>query len=46
MRFPGYSVSRYSGIDPDLICLGKAIASGMPLSIVGGKKEIMDNYTL
>ena len=43
MRFPGYSVSRFTGIDPDLICLGKAIASGMPLSVVGGKKEIMDN---
>jgi len=43
MRFPGLSVSRFTGIDPDLICLGKAIASGMPLSVLGGKKEIMDN---
>jgi glutamate-1-semialdehyde aminotransferase len=43
MRVPGYSVARHLGIDPDLICLGKAIASGMPLSVVGGRREIMDN---
>jgi glutamate-1-semialdehyde aminotransferase len=43
MRVPGYSVARNIGVDPDIICLGKAIANGMPLSVVGGKKEIMDN---
>lgn len=41
-RFPKLSVSNYYGITPDLICLGKAIANGLPLSVVGGKKEIME----
>lgn len=41
-RFPKLSVSRYLGINPDLIILGKAIGGGLPLSIVGGSKEIMD----
>lgn len=40
-RVPKYIVANYSGITPDIICLGKAIANGMPLSVVGGKKEIM-----
>lgn len=42
-RWPTYSFSQSSGIIPDLICLGKAIASGMPLSVVGGKKEVMES---
>lgn len=29
------------GVTPDLTTLGKAVAGGMPLSAVGGKKEIM-----
>lgn len=29
-------------ITPDLVTLGKAVAGGLPLSVVGGKKEIMD----
>jgi glutamate-1-semialdehyde 2,1-aminomutase len=41
-RFPGFSASRYFGIEPDLICLGKAIANGMPLSVVAGKKDVMN----
>lgn len=41
-RFPKFSVANYFGIEPDLILLGKAIANGMPLSVVGGKKEIMN----
>ncbi len=41
-RFPKWSVSRYSGVEPDLICLGKAMANGMPISVVGGKSEIMN----
>jgi acetylornithine/succinyldiaminopimelate/putrescine aminotransferase len=36
------SVSNYYGIDPDIICLGKCIANGLPLSVVGGKKEVME----
>jgi glutamate-1-semialdehyde 2,1-aminomutase len=40
-RFPKFSAANHYGIEPDLICLGKAIANGMPLSVVAGKKEIM-----
>lgn len=42
MRYPNKSVSNDTGIKPDLLILGKAIANGMPLAIVGGKPEIMD----
>lgn len=41
-RFPKMSVANYLGMEPDLIILGKAIANGMPLSVVAGKKEIMN----
>jgi len=30
------------GIEPDVACLGKALANGMPLSAVVGKREYMD----
>ena len=33
---------QHYGIEPDLICLGKAISGGLPLSAVLGSKEIMD----
>jgi len=32
------------GIEPDVILLGKAIASGMPLSAIVAKKEIMNSW--
>ena len=41
-RFPEYSVHRSWQLEPDIVCLGKAIANGFALSVVGGKKEIMD----
>ncbi len=41
-RFPKHSVSNYLSITPDLICLGKAIANGMPLSVVAGKRDVME----
>lgn len=41
-RFPQFTASKFFGITPDIICLGKAIAGGMPLSVVGGKKEVMN----
>lgn len=41
-RVPKYTVASWWDIQPDLICLGKAIANGYPLSVVAGKKELMD----
>ncbi|MDH4478078.1 MAG: aspartate aminotransferase family protein [Verrucomicrobiaceae bacterium] len=32
------------GVTPDLICCGKGISSGMPLSAVIGRAEIMDQF--
>jgi glutamate-1-semialdehyde 2,1-aminomutase len=42
-RFPRMSVAGYFGIEPDLICLGKAMANGMPLSVVGGRASFMES---
>lgn len=42
-RVPKWSVSRMWDLKPDLICLGKAIANGYALSVVAGKKEVMDS---
>ncbi len=33
------------GVQPDLICLAKAIGGGLPIGAYGGKKEIMDVIT-
>lgn len=44
-RFPKYCVSQHWRIEPDLLLLGKAIAGGLPLAAICGKKEILDgNY--
>jgi 4-aminobutyrate aminotransferase len=32
----------YSGVQPDIVCIAKGIASGMPLGITMSKAEIMD----
>ena len=32
----------HAGIEPDLMCLAKSLAAGIPLSAVVGKAEIMD----
>jgi 4-aminobutyrate aminotransferase/(S)-3-amino-2-methylpropionate transaminase len=37
-----FFASEHFGIEPDLICLGKSLASGLPLSGVLGAAEIMD----
>lgn len=42
LRFPKFSVANYFGIQPDLICLGKALAGGLPISIVGGRRDLME----
>jgi len=34
----------YFGIEPDLACFGKAMANGMPLAAVVGRKDIMEVF--
>lgn len=41
-RWPQMSFSKWSGIHPDIICMGKAAASGLPLGIVGLAEHIGD----
>ncbi len=36
----GYS--EISGVKPDLVTYGKAVANGFPLALIGGKREYMD----
>ena len=33
-----------SGVTPDLVVYGKAIANGYPLAVIAGKKELMDLF--
>ncbi len=40
-RYLEGSVQRARGVTPDLTCLGKAIASGMPLSVLLARGDIM-----
>jgi glutamate-1-semialdehyde 2,1-aminomutase len=40
-KFYGGATGHFK-VEPDLATLGKAIAGGYPLSLVGGKKEIME----
>lgn len=42
LRFPNFCVANWSSIRPDIIVFGKALGNGMPISVVGGKKEIMN----
>lgn len=42
LRVPKLSVKRMWDLKPDIICLGKALGNGFPISIVAGKKELMD----
>lgn len=42
-RYDHFGVSNCYGVRPDLIVLGKSFAGGLPLSAVGGRKDLMDN---
>jgi len=42
MRFQRLSVANWCGVAPDIAVLGKAIGGGFPLSVVGGRKDIME----
>ena len=37
----GGATERY-GLDPDLVVLGKALANGFPLAVVGGRRAVME----
>jgi glutamate-1-semialdehyde 2,1-aminomutase len=39
---PG-GAQKYLGVTPDLCTLGKAVGGGWPLSVFGGRREIMDH---
>lgn len=41
-RYPQGSVQRARNVLPDLTCLGKALASGMPLSALLGRGDVME----
>lgn len=43
LRYDKHCVALVSGVLPDLIIVGKALANGLPLAAVGGKKEILDS---
>ncbi|MBV0915630.1 aminotransferase class III-fold pyridoxal phosphate-dependent enzyme, partial [Apilactobacillus sp. HBW1] len=38
-----WSIQQFDGIYPDLMTVGKSLASGLPLSAVIGKKEIIES---
>lgn len=42
-RFPGLSVAKWSGIYPDISIMGKALGGGLPLYVVGGRREVMES---
>lgn len=41
-RISAGGAQEYFGVEADLACFSKAIANGMPISVLTGKKEIMD----
>lgn len=43
-RYRKGSVQRHTGVVPDLTCLGKALASGMPLSALVGASRIFHTH--
>ena len=40
VQYGGYQ--NYSGIRPDITCLGKVIGGGMPVGAYGGRKDVME----
>lgn len=40
-RSPKYAVQNLVGTKPDLTCIGKSLASGLPISCLGGRKDLI-----
>ena len=43
-RCGGLYASQRVGLEPDLVCLGKALGGGLPLSACVGRSEVMDAW--
>ena len=43
-RFSLGGAQEFYRVTPDLTCLGKAMANGMPISCIAGKKEILEEF--
>jgi len=43
-RYPKTTYAATYGLEPDMICLGKALGNGMPITALVGKREIMDRF--
>ena len=43
-RFANGGAQELFGVTPDLSCFGKGIANGFPISVIAGKREIMDGF--
>lgn len=43
-RFRGGSAQQDYGLTPDLTCLGKALANGMPLSALVGRRDVLRQH--
>ena len=43
-RFAKGGAQELFGITPDLSCFGKGIANGFPISVITGKREIMEGF--
>jgi glutamate-1-semialdehyde 2,1-aminomutase len=43
-RFAGGGAQELFGVTPDLSCFGKGIANGFPISVIVGRREIMEGF--
>ena len=43
-RFARGGAQELFGVTPDLSCFGKGIANGFPISVIAGRREIMDGF--
>ncbi len=41
-RCGAWFVCREAGVEPDLLCCGKALGGGLPIAVVLGQKEVLD----